>query len=170
MAEQYEEIPPEYQERPNPTLGEPAGTLELEQYLAEPKPMVRVKEPSTGEDFHIGDIPDTVRRNQFGMLGKQVINSYFTEKDIRVKKLQNFISSIHEEMWTPVRELNSGNGRGLLDLEQARIYGNDLVTQAYYGMHSKQRTTYTHIQMAGRLDQQSQGTSQRPSQGSNYFY
>jgi hypothetical protein len=170
MSEQYEEAPPlTYQEQPNPSLGEPATSLELEQYLAEPKSMMKVRDPTSGEDIHIGDVPDNMRRKLYGMLGKQVINAYFTEKDVRVKKLQNFIASIHEEMWTPVNTLNQDNGRGLLDLEQARMYANDLVTQAYYGMHSKQRTTYTHIQMAGRLDQQS-NTGQKPSSGGGYFY
>jgi hypothetical protein len=168
MGEQYEEGGEDYGNNPNPGMGEPTTSLELEEFLAVPKPMMTVIDPNTKQQIQIGDIPNAMKRKLYGMLGKQVINAYFTEKDLRVKKLQNFIASIHEEMWTPLDELNKDNGRGLLDLEQARIYANDLVTQAYFGMHSKQRTTYTHINMAGRIDGQS-STPQKPAQTGGYF-
>ena len=157
-------------EIPVPQLGGiPEPSLSLERYLAELDSFQELTDEHTGQTILVGHLPNYCKRRFYGLNGKHVINSFFTEKDLRVRKLKNFRSRIKEEMFTPVSKLNANFGRTILDLDQAWIMNDDLATQARGGAHSKQRTTVTSISMAGRLDntpqQQHQPVKQSPPGG-----
>jgi len=160
------EIP---QDTPQPMFGEiPRGDLALEEYLAEQHSFLEVKDERTGKKFLTGNIPGWIKRKQFGLVNKHVINSYFKEPELKARVLDTLMTRIKEEMFMPVRELNRDNGRGLLDLDQACIMERDLATQAREGNHSKQRTTITSIAMSGRVENMpAQAESKKQSGG--YF-
>jgi hypothetical protein len=166
MPEEYQGEPSEMQ--PSPAMGMPPEiSLALERYLAEQEAFMSVHDPVTNSSILMGNIPKEIKRNQFALVGKQVINSHFTDKDLKVRKLSTFRSRVKEEMFTLTHDLNDHNGRLVLDLDQAWIMGNDLSTQARYGMHSKQRTTITNVSLAGRLENQ-QGNQQQ--QGGGHWF